>query len=416
MKYGLIGEKLGHSFSKIIHEQLANDTYDLMPLSPDALEGFLTQKNFHAINVTIPYKESVLPYLDNIHPKAKKIGAVNTIVNENNRLTGYNTDYDGFHYLLENNHIQPKMKKVLILGKGGAAKSASAVLGDLGASEIHQVYYKESPETITYAQAYTLHSDAEIIINTTPVGMYPKSTVSPIDLSHFPKLLAVVDVIYNPLRTKLVLEAQERGCIGVGGLEMLVAQAKSASEIFHNNTLDETLTKKIHDALFQERQNLVLIGMSGCGKTTMGKALAQALGKPFFDTDEEILKRIGMPIATYFAQFGEVAFRQVEKEVVQSFSGETGIILATGGGVVTDAQNIQALKQNGRILWIKRDVSRLESGSGRPLAPNQEATKALYAKRLPLYQNAAEVIFENQGSVDEGILHLLTQGYITPVH
>lgn len=407
MRYGLIGEKLGHSFSKIIHEQLANYTYDLIPLEPEALDGFLRKKDFTAINVTIPYKKSVLPYLDEIQPEAKKIGAVNSIVNQNGRLIGYNTDYNGFRYLLEKNNVNPKNKKVLILGKGGAANSAFAVLNDLGAREILQVYYKESQETITYAQAYEFHKDTEIIINTTPVGMYPKGEESPIHLNHFPNLIAVVDVIYNPLRTKLILDAQEKGYIGVGGLEMLVAQAKYAVEIFKDIKIDDDIIEKVHSKLLHQRRNLVLIGMSGCGKSTIGRAIAEKLERPFFDTDEEIIKRIDMSISSYFKIHGEESFRQIEKEVVLSLSKENSAIIATGGGVVLNQDNIRALKQNGHILWIKREAHQLESGNGRPLAPDQETTQKLYQKRIPFYEKAAEAIFENQDTVAHVVASIL---------
>lgn len=410
MKYGLIGEKLGHSFSKIIHEQLADYTYNLFPLSKENFHVFMEKKDFSAINVTIPYKEAVLPYLDHIDAKAQAIGAVNTIVKkEDNALYGYNTDYDGFRYMLEKHKIDPRNKKVLLLGKGGAAKACYAVVKDMCAKEIFTVYYKESPQTITYETCYANHADAEIIINTTPVGMYPHTEQSPIDLAHFSKLVAVVDVVYNPLRTKFVLDGISKGVIAVGGLEMLIGQAKCAVEIFLDTQIEDTIIQKQYLSLLEERNNLVLIGMSGCGKTTLGKMVAKELGKTFVDIDEEIIKQINMPIADYFSTMGELAFRELEKATVLKFSHQNGLVISTGGGVVKDKSNIDVLKQNGLIFWIKRDASLLESGNGRPLTPNAEATLLLYQQRLPLYTTFAEAICENNTTVQNALEDILQQ-------
>ena len=265
MRYGLIGEKLGHSFSKIIHEQLADYTYDLIPLTRDELDAFLREKQFSALNVTIPYKETVIPYLDEVDSRAQKIGAVNTVVNRNGRLCGYNTDFYGFRYLLQKNGIDVAGKKALVLGKGGASKAVIAVLEELGASEIITVYYKEYPETVTYAECYKNHADAKIIVNTTPVGMYPNSDDCPIDLDRFTALEGVADVVYNPLRTQLVLEAEKRGIRAAGGLEMLVAQAKYAVEIFLDTHLEDARIAEINTPLLKERSNGVVVGLSGVG-------------------------------------------------------------------------------------------------------------------------------------------------------
>lgn len=407
MRYGLIGETLGHSFSKIIHEQLADYRYDLIPLTKTELDVFLTEKQFCALNVTIPYKETVIPYLDEIDPHAKKIGAVNTIVNRNGRLCGYNTDFYGFRYLLLHNGIDVSGKKVLVLGKGGASKAVIAVLEELGASEILTVYYKESPETITYQECYKNHSDAEIIINTTPVGMYPKADDCPIDLRHFPKLAGVADVVYNPLRTQLIVEAEKRVIPAAGGLEMLVAQAKYAVEIFLDKKIDDSRIAEINTNLQKERSNLVLIGMSGGGKTVLGRKTAMALGKDFLDTDEEIIKRIGMPISDFFAKEGEAAFRKIETEVLHECSAQNNLVISTGGGIVKNPLNVDYLKRNGRIIWLKRDAELLQSGNGRPLAPNKAAALKLYEERLPLYTAAAEAIAENNGTVEEGVSAIL---------
>lgn len=408
MRYGLIGEKLGHSFSKIIHEKLADYTYDLIPLSLEELDVFMRKKEFSAINVTIPYKETVIPYLDEVDPKAAKMGAVNTVVQRQGKLFGYNTDYFGFQYMLEHNHIQIAGKKVLVLGRGGASKAVIAVLEDMGAAEIHTIYYKIAENTISYETCYALHTDAQVIVNTTPVGMYPNSGCSPIDLTPFTNLEAVADVVYNPLRTRLVLDAEEKGLQAIGGLEMLVGQAKYAVEIFLDQSLPDNAIELVHNELMAERRNLVLIGMSGCGKTTLGKLAAEKLGKTFVDTDAEIIKRIGMSIADYFAAYGEDSFRQVESEVIQEISAQNNLVISTGGGVVKDPENIRWLKGNGTVIWIQRDPELLESGHGRPLVPNQEAVRKLLKERLPLYTAASEAIIENNENEEEALQKILT--------
>lgn len=407
MRYGLIGEKLGHSFSKIIHEQLADYTYDLIPLTREELDPFMKEKQFSALNVTIPYKETVIPYLDHVNAHAQKIGAVNTVVNRNGKLSGYNTDFYGFRYLLQKNNIDVAGKKVLVLGKGGASKAVIAVLEALGASEILTVYYKEAPETITYETCYSKHADAEIIVNTTPVGMYPKADDCPINLNKFSNLSGVADVVYNPLRTQLIVEAEKRGIPAAGGLEMLVAQAKFAVEIFLDTAIDDRRIDEINRTLLNERSNLVLIGMSGGGKTTLGRAAAEILGKTFVDTDEEIIKQIGMPIADFFKEEGEAAFRTIETEVLHALSSQNNLVISTGGGIVKNPLNVDMLKRNGRILWLKRDAELLQSGNGRPLAPDQAATRRLYEERLPLYTAAAETIAENNGTAEEGLSAIL---------
>jgi len=407
MKYGLIGEKLGHSFSKIIHEQLADYTYDLIPLTREELDVFLQKKSFSALNVTIPYKETVIPYLNEVDAHARKIGAVNTIVNRNGILKGYNTDFYGFRYMLLHNGIDVRNKKVLVLGKGGASKAVIAVLEEMGAKEIRTVYYKENPETITYEECYQNHADAEIIVNTTPVGMYPKADECPIELSRFPRLCGVADVVYNPLRTQLIIEAEKRNIPGAGGLEMLVAQAKYAAEIFLDTKIDDCRIDEIHADLLKERSNLVLIGMSGGGKTVLGKKAAEKLGKTFVDTDEEIVKCIGMPIADFFAKKGEPAFRKMETEVLHEISSRNDLVISTGGGIVKNPLNIEYLKRNGRIIWLKRDAELLQSGNGRPLAPDKAATLKLYEERLPLYTASAEAVAENNGTAEEGLENIL---------
>lgn len=403
MRYGLIGEKLNYSFSKIIHEQLASYTFDLIPLSREEFPVFMEEKQFAAINVTIPYKEQVIPYLEEMDASAAAIGAVNTIVNRDGKLYGYNTDYSGFRYMLTHNNINPEGKKVLILGKGGASKACIAVVKDMGAKEVLTVYYKENPATITYEDCYQNHKDAHIIINTTPVGTFPNTNNSPIDLSPFTNLEAVVDIVYNPLRTKLVLDGLEKGIPSIGGLEMLIGQAKYAVEIFLQTSLPDSAIEKINNEMLAQRENIVLIGMSGCGKTTLGKELAKKLQKTFVDTDQKIVERIQMPISEYFQKFGEEAFRKIEKEVVQEYSLQNGLVLSTGGGVVKDCENITALKHNGKIIWVKRELEHLEFGQSRPLASSKEAVHTLYQERIPLYTKYAQAIAPNNGTIAEGV-------------
>lgn len=404
MEYGLIGEKLGHSFSKIIHEKLTDYTYDLTPLDKEEFKSFMERRPFRAINVTIPYKVDVIPYLNEIDEHAKNIGAVNTIVNRSGKLSGYNTDFSGFLYLINHNNIQIQGKKVLVLGKGGASKAIIAVMKYLKAKEIIMVYYKESPNTVTYEECEMLHSNAEIIINTTPVGMFPNIGECPINLTKYKRCEAVIDVIYNPLKPMLIVQAENLGIKALGGLEMLVAQAKYAVEIFLNKKIEDATIDTIYKDLLLERSNLVLIGMPSCGKTTIGKELSALLKKRFLDMDEEIIKKIGMPIADYFANCGEEAFRAIETEVTKELSGENGLIISTGGGCVKDKINMDYLKLNGKILFVQRDTNVLSADESRPLSKSPEILKKMYAERLPLYQAYAEKTVDNNGTLEDTLV------------
>lgn len=403
MQYGLIGEKLGHSFSKIIHEKLADYTYDLYPLPKQELASFLEKKEFCAINVTIPYKIAVMPYLYEIDQRAQAVGSVNTIVNRNGNLYGYNTDFGGFLYLLKHNNIDVKNKKVLVLGKGGASKAIIAVLHYLQAKQIITVYYKQSNDAITYEQCQKLHNDADVIINTTPVGMYPNLDGCPIDLEHYTNCNAVVDIIYNPIKTKLILEAQKRNMIAVGGLEMLIAQAKYAVEIFLNTSIPEHRIDDIYKELLFEKKNVVLIGMPSCGKTTIGIELAKLLQKDFVDIDAEIVSKIGMPISDYFEKYGECAFRDMEQEVIKEYSVKNNFVISTGGGCIKRKQNMMYLYMNGAILFIQRDLSKLVVGEGRPLSSSIEALEKMYQERLPLYTLYAQKFIENNTTTEYAV-------------
>lgn len=391
MKYGLIGEHLKHSYSCEIHAQIADYEYELHEIPPSGLGGFLKKREFNAINVTIPYKQDVIPYLDEISDTAKRIGAVNTIVNRNGRLYGDNTDFAGMLALAKHIGVDMKGRKVLILGTGGASKTGHALAEYMGAQSVFYVSRSGKDGSITYEQAVTEHSDAQIIINATPVGMFPKQDGRPIDISAFPKLEGVIDAIYNPLRTNLILDAQERGIPAEGGLYMLSAQAVHASAVFRDIPLDESLVDKAFKSVKNDKQSIVLIGMPSSGKTTVGRILAEKCGKQLADTDEYIVRRIGMPISDFFAKHGEAEFRKVEKETVAELSATGGRIIATGGGAVLDAENVRALKQNGVLVFLDRRPENLIATDDRPLASHRSALEKLYAERYDIYCAAAEL-------------------------
>lgn len=391
MKYGLIGEHLKHSYSCEIHAQIADYEYELHEIPPSGLGGFLKKREFNAINVTIPYKQDVIPYLDEISDTAKRIGAVNTIVNRNGRLYGDNTDFAGMLALAKHIGVDMKGKKVLILGTGGASKTGHALAEYMGAQSVFYVSRSGKDGSISYEQAVTEHSDAQIIINATPVGMFPKQDGRPIDISAFPKLEGVIDAIYNPLRTNLILDAQERGIPAEGGLYMLSAQAVHASAVFLDIPLDESLVDKAFKSVKNDKQSIVLIGMPSSGKTTVGRILAEKCGKQLADTDEYIVRKIGMPISDFFAKHGEAEFRKIEKETVAELSATGGRIIATGGGAVLDAENVRALKQNGVLVFLDRRPENLIATDDRPLASRRSALEKLYAERYDIYCAAAEL-------------------------
>lgn len=391
MKYGLIGEHLTHSYSCEIHAQIADYEYELHELKPSELGEFLTKREFNAINVTIPYKQDVIPYLDEISETAKRIGAVNTIVNRGGRLYGDNTDLPGMLALAKHIGIDMKGRKVLILGTGGASKTGHALAEYMGAESVYYVSRSGKNGSVTYEQAVSEHSDAQVIINATPVGMFPKQDGRPIDISAFPKLEGVLDAIYNPLRTNLVLDAQEKGIPAEGGLYMLSAQAVHAAAVFQDIPLDESLVDKAFKSVKNDKQNIVLIGMPSSGKTTVGKILSEKCGKELADTDEYIVKKIGMPISDFFARFGEAEFRKIEKETVAELAATGGKVIATGGGAVLDPENVRSLKQNGVLVFLDRKVENLIATDDRPLASRRSALEKLYAERYDIYCAAAEV-------------------------
>ncbi len=401
MEYGLIGEKLGHSFSKEIHGKIGDYDYRLKELTSDELSAFLTEGDFKGINVTIPYKKDVIPYLYAISPEAKTIGAVNTVVNREGKLYGYNTDYIGLKCLiLRVTRGQPLTGKVLILGTGGTSLTAKAVVKDMGAAPI-TVSRSGKDGAITYEEALRDHIDASFLINTTPVGMYPRDDGMAVDPTLFPQLKGVVDAVYNPLRTPLVRRSKALGIPAEGGLYMLVAQAVAAYGFFFDTEADEALTDRIYCEVQAEKENIVLIGMPAGGKSTVGKALAESLSRPFYDSDEEIVKEVGMPIPDYFAKYGETAFRDLESRVIARLSsGLTGAVIATGGGAVLRSENVDRLKANGRLFWLDRSLEKLIPTSDRPLSSDREALTKRYEERYPIYRASCDVRIDGDGTVD----------------
>ena len=390
MEYGCIGERLTHSFSKIIHSKIADYNYELKEIARDELDAFMKAADFKAINVTIPYKQAVIPYLYEISDTAKKIGAVNTIVNKEGKLYGYNTDYEGMRALIKRQGADLKNKKVLVLGSGGTSKTAAAVAESLGASEVYRVSRGGNDGAVTYEYAISHHSDAEAIINTTPCGMFPNIGGTAIDTSLFPKLCSVTDAVYNPLSSALVTKARENGINAVGGLYMLVAQAVFASEKFTGNSIPQSVTDSVYKDIMLQKRNIVLIGMPGCGKTTIGKSVANETDKSFIDTDDEIVKKTGMPIPEIFQKNGEKKFREIESEVIKEVAALQSAVIATGGGAVLNPLNVSLLKENGIIVFIDRPIEDLVTTDDRPLSSNRELLEKRYRERYGIYKSSAQ--------------------------
>lgn len=388
MEYGLIGEKLGHSFSKIIHNELFSYNYELKEIKPEEFDEFMRKADFKAINVTIPYKEMVMEYLDEISEKAKEIGAVNVVVNDDGKLIGYNTDFLGLKGLIQKNNIDLKDKKVLILGSGGTSKTALAVCRDLGAQQAFRVSRSGGNGLITYDEAEKVNAD--IIINTTPCGMYPNIEGSAIDIDKFSNLSAVVDVVYNPLNTDLIVKAKAKGIKAVGGLYMLVAQAIFAAEKFGFKVKEEDFDR-VYNKILKEKQNLVLIGMPTSGKTTIGKILSEELGREFIDSDEEIVEKIGMSISEFFEKNGEAEFRKIEAQVIKEIALKQGAVIATGGGVILNKRNIELLKMNGKVIFLNRPLDMLLTSEDRPLSSDRELLKKRFEERHEIYKASADV-------------------------
>lgn len=403
MEYGLIGEKLGHSYSKDIHNWIGNYEYEIKEIAKENLNSFMTEKNFKAINVTIPYKQDVIPFLDSIDEHAKKIGAVNTIVNKNGKLFGYNTDFIGLRTLIVNAGANLEGKKVLILGTGGTSKTATEVAASLNAGQVLIVSRREGENCITYDDAVKNHNDAQIIINTTPCGMFPKANDMPIDLQPFEKLEAVFDAIYNPLRSNLVLAAEKKGLIAKGGLFMLVQQAIAAAEFFFECKIENTKSQEIFNRMIKQKQNIVLSGMPGCGKSSVGKKIAKKLGRNFFDTDDLIKEKAGCEIAQLIETKGEKYFRDLESLVIEEVSSITNAVISTGGGAILREENVVSLKRNGLIYFIDRDIKNIKATDDRPLSNSREKLEKLYEQRLPIYKASCDFMIKS----DENIFHTI---------
>ena len=405
MKCGLLGERLGHSYSPQIHGMLGTYSYQLFEKQPDELADFLARGDFSGLNVTIPYKKAVIPYLSELSPVAARLGAVNTVVRRpDGSLVGHNTDYFGFQTMVDASGLKPQGKKVLVLGSGGASNTAVAVMEELGAKVI--VISRNGENNY---QNLHQHEDAAIIVNATPVGMYPKTEASPVELELFPRLEGVLDLIFNPARTRLLQKAEQRGLVAMNGLLMLVAQAKESAEWFTGSTIDNSCISEIHRQLKQQMENIILIGMPGCGKSTVARELARLTGMEAVDADAEIVREQGVSIPEIFARGGEAEFREIETRVLEKLGKRSGIILATGGGCITREENYPLLHQNGTVFWVQRDTNRLPS-DGRPISQSTDI-EALYRIRRPLYAAFADHVIDNNTSPEAAARELLA--YLT---
>lgn len=406
MEYGLIGKTLKHSYSKLIHSYIGKYKYELKEIDESDLESFILNKEYKAINVTIPYKESVIKYLDKLDESALSIGAVNLVVNKNNELIGYNTDYYGLLNLIKRNHIKINNKKVLILGTGGTSKTAYAVVKNLNAKEIVFVSSSNKEGAISYYEVKEKCADFDIIINTTPVGMYPNNDLI-LELHDFKYLKCVIDVIYNPLKTPLIIEAERLGIKAVGGLYMLVSQAVKAASIFLDKEFKNSKENIVYKNVLFKKRNLVLIGMPGSGKTTIGEEWAKFIKAKFLDIDTEIEKKIKMSIKDYILTNGENSFRKIESKTTKLLSNKNGYIISTGGGIVLNYENIINLKRNGVLVYLDRPFNKLEISDSRPLSSSKKKLKKMYRKRRRLYKKYADYIIKNDSNIKDIIQNLI---------
>lgn len=392
-RYGLVGTRLAHSLSPMIHAMLAPYRYDLFTLTPDDLAAFVRRPGLGGLNVTMPFKRDVLPMCDALSPEAARIGSVNTLVHGlNGGITGYNTDYAGFAAMADAAGVTLTGRKVVVLGSGGTARTVQAVCEDRGARAVVIV----SRAGAAHYGNLDLHADAQVLVNTTPVGMTPDQDSQPVSLDGFSRLEGVLDVVYAPLRTRLVLAARRRSIPALGGLTMLVRQAAASATLFTEEDIPTERADATLAAVRTAVENIVLIGMPGCGKSCVGAALAAWTGRPLIDTDEEIVRRFGKPIPRIFAEDGEAAFRAAEREALAAASGRTGVIIATGGGSVLSEENRTLLAMNGRCIHLRRPLSLL-AVAGRPLSVD---VAALAQARMPVYNACADAAVDNDGTID----------------
>ena len=383
-RFGLLGRKLGHSWSPQIHEMLCGYEYGLYETEPESLASFLRETDLAGMNVTIPYKKDVVPFCTELSPSAKAIGSVNTLVRREDGWFGDNTDYAGFTAMVKHCGVSVKGRKTLVFGTGGASLAVIAALRDLGACPIVNIS-RSGPDN--YGNI-SIHRDAEILVNTTPLGMYPHTGVAPVNIQNFPACKAVLDVVYNPLRTRFLMDAEALGIPCAGGLLMLVEQARRSAEQFSQTSVPDSRVTEIVSALAAQMENIVLIGMPGCGKSAVGKRLAPIMGREFVDADELLAEKAGMTIPDIFSAEGEEGFRRRETAILEDLGKRSGLIIATGGGCVTRPENYPLLHQNGRIFWIQRDLNNLPT-DGRPLS-QQNSLHDLYERRKDLYAAFAD--------------------------
>ena len=400
IEYGLLGETLGHSFSPQLHRAFGSYDYRLLPTPRDQLEQLFAQRQFLGLNVTMPYKQTVMPLCDEIDERAAQIGAINTVVNRDGRLVGYNTDIDGLLFMARRSGIELRGKKILILGSGGTSRTATTAARECGAEKV--IIISRSGEH-NY-EHLSRHADADVIINTTPVGMFPNCGQSPVDLAQFSHLSGVLDVVYHPLRTALFMQAERMGIPCSCGLSMLTAQARRASELFTGTPISNEQTEKVLSALRRDLENIVLIGMPGCGKSTIAAALGEKTGRNVVDIDEMITRRAGLSTSEIFAVHGEAYFRALESDCIREVGQRTGIIISTGGGCVTRAENYAPLHQNGYIIHLMRDLDRLPT-DGRPISRRTNAAE-LWAQRKAQYESFADCVIDNNGSIEQTLAHI----------
>ena len=403
MKFGLLGRTLGHSFSPRIHSALGNTNYELFEREPSQLQEFFADPELQGINITIPYKVNALEACDIVDPRAERIGCVNTMVRKDGKWHGYNTDYDGFVFTLQHAGIDVSGKECIILGDGASSATVHVALEDLGAKNIVHLSRKTAP---FYGDAPNYYETAQIIINCTPIGMYPHNPANLIDITQFSKLEGVVDLIYNPRRTILLLQAEMMEIPHCDGLPFLVAQGVEAANHFQGESFGTKEIEQILRDMRREKENIILIGMPGVGKTTVGKALGEEMGRTCVDVDHELEKEIG-DISTYITEQGEAAFREKEAEMIAKFGTQTGLIISTGGGCVTVPKNFAHLRQNGRIYQLTQPVENL-STSGRVLSSGGiERLRELEATRTPMYESFAQCIVEHNRNAPETVATIL---------